>query len=48
MPTEFTTTTARYATMTAAQVLAAQQELLAQYATEDAARAARFAAILAL
>jgi len=40
-------TTTQYATMTAAQVLATVAERLAQYAAEDAERAARFAALMA-
>lgn len=39
--------TSRYATMTASQVAATVQELLAQYAVEDAARRERNAARLA-
>ncbi|HEY6117470.1 MAG TPA: hypothetical protein VI172_16070 [Candidatus Dormibacteraeota bacterium] len=39
--------TGRYATMTAAQVLDAQAELMARWSAEDAARRARNAAILA-
>lgn len=37
----------RFATMSAAQVIAEQTRLLAQYAAEDTARRARNAAILA-
>ena len=40
--------TTRYATMTASEVLATSAALLAQYASEDADRAARLASILAL
>jgi len=47
MPTDLATDT-RYATMTAAEVLATVTELLAQYAAEDAARAARLAALESL
>lgn len=39
--------TSRYAPMTAAQVLAEQERMLALWAAEDAARRARHAAILA-
>lgn len=39
--------TSRYATMSAAQVLDAQSELMARWAREDAERQARHAAILA-
>jgi hypothetical protein len=46
MPTN-THPTSRFAAMSAAQVIAAQQKLLAQYAIEDASRRARNAAILA-
>lgn len=42
------TNPAHYATQTATQVLAAVAALLEQYAAEDAERAARLAAILAL
>lgn len=38
--------TSRFATMTAAQVLAEQERMLARWAAEDAARRARNAAIL--
>jgi len=40
--------TSRFATMSAPQVIAAQAELLVRYRREDAERAARRAAILAL
>lgn len=46
MPTN-TYPTSKYATMSAFQVLQAQQKLLAQWSAEDAARRARNAAILA-
>lgn len=47
MPTTLPATS-RFATMTAAQVLTAQAELLVRYRREDAERATRRAAILAL
>lgn len=46
MPTNLAPTS-RFATLSAAQVIAVQTELLAQYAAEDAERQARNAAILA-
>lgn len=39
--------TSRFASMSAAQVLAEQERMVARYAVEDAARRARNAAILA-
>lgn len=47
MPTDLVTATNRFSDLSAAQVLAEQTRLLAQYAVEDAARRARNTATLA-